>query len=316
MISEQSIIDTLKQAFPDNIGDDAAVLPISPTKALVISKDLLVENIHFRRCYFKPEDLAYKALHVNLSDMAAMGVKPTAVMLGLAISSNNEPDVAEFLQVFTDACKDAEVRLIGGDTTASESQLFISVTVMGEGLLSAIKYRHTATAGDVICIAGDLGYSRLGLMALEQQLSGFETFKQASLRPKALVAEGCWLGCQEGVTAMMDISDGLALDLEKLCLASALGANVDLDKIILHQTFESACHQLALSPLEVALTGGEDYSLLFTVKADAIATISAEFKKSCGYEFKVLGQMAEGKAVTWLRAGEAEAVILKPYSHF
>ena len=161
MLKESDLIRSLqKHALPApagvwGMGDDAAVLPFNDQESYVLSKDLLVEDRHFRRRYFTPEDLAHKTLHVNLSDIAAMGAAPVFVMMGIALPASIDADWAErFTTSFTQLCAQEGVCLIGGDTTASERDLFLSITIIGRAPSAHLKFRKGAGAGDILCLAG------------------------------------------------------------------------------------------------------------------------------------------------------------------
>lgn len=204
MLDEFSIIEQLKSNFSIfnskdlfGIGDDAAVIFYIDNNAYVISTDSLVENRHFRLNYYTPEQLAHKCLHVNLSDLAAMGAKPRFVLLNLAVPLNLRTDwVQTFLNKFSLLCQEMGVIVIGGDTTASGSELFINLTVIGECVRSKLTFRNTAKPGDMIMLAGRVGYAYLGLTALEKGVEGLDLYKNFSLLPKARVAEALWLGEQ------------------------------------------------------------------------------------------------------------------------
>lgn len=295
MLNEAKIIDNLKQNFmiPGGIGDDAAIFG-----DYVISKDLLVEDIHFRCKYVDPISLGYKALQVNLSDIAAMGAKGVYVLLGIAIPKDYAQYVEDFLKSFSDSCKAENIQLIGGDTTASEDKLYISITIIG--ITKNPILRNGAKVGDLICVFGDLGHAHIGLQAFEKSLDGFDEFKKAFLWPKAKNAEN-----NISVTAMMDISDGLLVDLKKLCKASKVAAQIDLDSFKNTPAFYNACKELELDPLAVIINGGEDYGLLMTMSPDAVISPP----------LRVIGKIIEGN--------EGEVIFKKPinltlreFSHF
>jgi thiamine-monophosphate kinase len=316
MLSEANIIEYLHAEFPTNIGDDAAVIPLSETSSYVLTKDVLIEDVHFRRVYYDPASLAHKALHVNLSDLAAMGAKPQFVLLGLSIPASYEKEIHEFLKGFSKACKDASVILIGGDTTQSPDKLFISITAIGVAETSKIKYRNRALPGDVICFAGVLGHAHLGLMALEAEVKGLQTFKKVCLKPIARLQEGAWLSHKKEVTAMMDLSDGLFIDLQRLCASSKVAANIQLEQLMPSEEFVNACQQLGLDPLQVQLTGGEDYGLLLTVAPEAYANLTTEFKRTLGYDLQSIGHIVPGEGVYFMQQGSPRELLLKPFSHF
>jgi thiamine-monophosphate kinase len=316
MLSESELINSLKTEFPNQIGDDAAVLPFSEQESYVITKDLLVEDLHFRLKYQDPISLAYKALHVNLSDIAAMGAKAQFVLLGIAIPMSTEEYIHQFVKAFAQACKEAGVYLIGGDTTKSPDKLFISVTAIGIAPKQNLKYRHTGTEGNLVCVAGDLGKALIGFTALERKEAGFDVFKEAFLKPKALVQEGQWFGTQQGVTAMMDISDGLFVDLKRLCEASKVAAEINLNYLSITEEFKMACQHLKLDPLSTQVSGGEDYSLLLCVKSDQYLAIERAFKEKFGYGLKSIGHLTKGFGVSFFHDGQPKALTLHPFSHF
>jgi thiamine-monophosphate kinase len=293
MLTEDNIIARLKAGFPDYIGDDAAIIEQSNGQSYVVTKDVLVEDVHFRTSYFDPTSLAHKALQVNLSDMAAMGAKPSFVLLGISIPQSRLQYAEEFIEAFTGLCKKEAVALIGGDTTRSPDKLFISVTAIGIAPSQAIKRRATAKAGDFICVAGEMGSAHLGFIASERALDGLENYKKAFLRPEAKIKEGQWLGTQDSVTSLMDLSDGLFVDLTKLCQASELQAEVDLDLFKPSRGFIDSCKELGLDPVDTMLAGGEDYSLLFTVAPAGYQELTEGFTKRFGYAVKPIGHITK-----------------------
>ena len=316
MQDEAGIIHFLKAAFPEHIGDDAAVLPLTSDTRLVITHDLLVEDVHFRQRYQDAASLAHKALQVNLSDVAAMGAMPLYVLLGLSIPRTDSNNIDAFLTHFTTACKKSKVTLIGGDTTRSPDAFFISVTAIGSLQEKHIKYRHTAQAGDIICVAGQLGDAHLGFTALEQNEPGFNDFKTCFLKPNARINEGLWFGTQNPVTAMMDISDGLFTDLEKLAQASQLGATIHLEKLNPTPEFQAACQHFNLDPITTQLSGGEDYGLLLTVKAQNYPSFAEAFQTRFQYPLKPIGYMHAGDGVQLIKNNQPIHIQLDLFSHF
>lgn len=289
-MNEDKVINFLQQQFlfSDGIGDDAAIL----ANNYVISKDLLVEDIHFRRDYVDSNSLACKALQINLSDVAAMGAKALYVMLGIAIPKNYDEYVDGFLSNFVEECKKHNLILIGGDTTASTDKLFISITIIGT--TNNPKRRRAAKIGDIICVAGNLGYAHIGLQAFERKLVGFERFKEFFLKPKAAMQEALWISEQIAVTAMMDISDGLVVDLKKLCKASSMTGIINIDNLKTTKIFLNTCQDLDLDSLSVQLVGGEDYGLLMTVKAELYEEFASNFLSKFCYPLKKIGKIIAG----------------------
>lgn len=298
MLSEQQVIQKLTQACPSHIGDDAAVLNSTPS--IVISKDILNEDVHFRLRYFTPDALAHKALHINLSDIAAMGATPKYVLLGLGIPKHFEDKVEAFLNAFTEACHKANVILIGGDTTQAKA-LTLSVTAIGETDPKQIKHRHTAKAGDMLCVTGNLGLAYQGLQALEQNTPANKEAIEACLTPTARIKEGIWLGGQASVHAMMDISDGLYLDVKKLCEASSLGAKIDVDNF---------------DDITAALTGGEDYELLFTVDKQHVQALKQAFDAQFTCKMNCIGEIQKDENICFLLDGKPFVPKIKPFLHF
>lgn len=318
LIDEDHIIGVLKNAYPQFIGDDAAVF--SEHDQIVISKDLLVEDVHFRRHYQSPESLARKALAVNLSDIAAMGATPFAVLLGLSAAAEDKIFVDTFLQAFIEACREENVILMGGDTTrAPSNQLFLSLTILGRGHPQTLKYRHTAKINDLIYVAGPLGHAHLGFTALEANRPGFEDYKAHFLNPKARLAEGIWLANQPHVHAMMDLSDGLWVDLNKLLQASKCSALLSVEKISPSENELKAYQDLGLNPIETRLTGGEDYALLFTATAEKSLSLRTQFEAQFGYPLLQIGQIIasnERHDIQLLKENQPVTLALQPFNHF
>lgn len=313
MDRETTIIEELKAAFPGYIGDDAAILPTIEGKAsYLISKDLLIEEIHFRTNYFHPNDLAHKALQVNLSDIAAMGAIPVAILCGIAIPLQQLDYAHHLLRYLIDHCTKAELAWIGGDIVASPTQLMLSITAIGKA--THITYRTTAQVGDCICVAGNLGYAHLGLVAHEQSLPGFEIYKNALLRPYAKIAEGQWLATK--VNTMMDLSDGLYIDLKRLCNASHVKAVIELERLEPTAHFVAACRAMQLDPVETMLIGGEDYGLLCTINYNSYKEVKDIFQLHFGYPLLPIGYITTGHDLHFTYDGLPKQLNLQPFSHF
>ncbi|KTD64600.1 thiamine-phosphate kinase [Legionella shakespearei] len=306
MISEKELIGLVQEQSDGFIGDDAAVLPSLTGERYLISKDLLIEDVHFRIHYFTPQDLAHKALNVNLSDLAAMGAKPLYVLCGIAIPKGLQEYARHFLQSLTLACKEAGIILIGGDTTSSQEHLFISITVLGSAHAETIKYRNSAKVGDVLCLAGNLGFAHLGFTALENNNS--TPYTPYFLRPDARIKEGLWLAKQKCITSMMDSSDGLFIDVNRLCDASGKGAVIDLDKV-------QNCLEPEVS-LQIALEGGEDYGLLFTVNPHSLEELTRQFAEIFNYPLKIIGFITEDQSVSLQKDGQHIDLNITPFTHF
>lgn len=261
------------------VGDDAAVLQYG-NQAVLVSKDLLVENVHFDLAYYPLRHLGYKAAIVNISDIVAMNGKATQMLVGLAVSSKFSVEAVE--EIYTGirlACERYEVDLIGGDTTSSAAGLMISITVIGEAKPEDVVYRSTAKVNDLLCLSGDVGSAYAGLLILEREklvfkanpeiqpeLSGNDYVLERQLKPEAR-PEVLDILKQSGIkpTAMIDVSDGLSSEAIHLCQESGLGCTIFTERIPLDPVTVSVIESFNMNPLMAALNGGEDYELLFTV---------------------------------------------------
>jgi len=262
------------------VGDDAAVLDFRDKKTL-ISTDLLLEGIHFDLAYTPLKHLGYKAVQVNLSDIYAMNGTASQVTVSLGISSKFPLEaVEELYEGIYLACEKYNIDIVGGDTSSSKQGLVISVTSIGYANEADIVYRNGAGEGDLICVSGDLGGAYVGLQLLEREkqiylenpniqpdLEGKDYIVERQLKPEArkdviaLLRE-----IEVKPTAMIDISDGLASEILHICRQSNKGCVLYEDKIPLDpMTYETA-REFNLDPTVCALSGGEDYELLFTVK--------------------------------------------------
>ena len=262
------------------VGDDAAVLDFKGKKVLV-STDILLEGIHFDLAYTPLKHLGYKAIQVNLSDIYAMNGIATQVTISIGISSKFPLEaVEELYEGIYLACEKYNVDLIGGDTSSSKQGLVISVTSIGYADENDIVYRNGAEEGDLICVSGDLGGAYTGLQLLEREkliylenpniqpdLEGKDYIVERQLKPEARkdIIE-LLKDIKVKPTAMIDVSDGLASEILHICKQSNKGCNIYEDKIPLDpMTYETA-REFNLDPTVCALSGGEDYELLFTVK--------------------------------------------------
>ena len=316
MISEEGIIYQIKKSFPDYIGHDTAEIDVPADLCCVVTKDILIDNIHFRTSYVAPKSLAYKALHANLSDLAASGAQPKFIVLGLSIPKSQEAYVYEFVNHFLTLCKSEQVDIIGGDTTVSQSSLFVSITAIGYTKKGHRKTRYGAKKNDLICVTGPIGKSHLGFLALENKINGLLEFKESFLFPKAKVREGIWLGKHDAITSMMDISDGLFIDLKRLAETSKVSAEINLSKLPLSDDFIKACEFLKLNPFNTLLIGGEDYGLLFTIQNEHLTKISHQFFNTFCYQFHCIGNIEDGDGINIKKCGSKMNLSLKPFSHF
>jgi len=252
-----------------SIGDDAAAFRAKKGFLTLVSTDALVEGIHFDLRYFSPEDLGWKALAVNLSDVAAMGGSPRYVTTSIALPGNKNSDwVRRFYHGMLELASKTQVRLIGGDTCRSSQGVFLDLTIIGEVKPSEMLTRKGARPGDSLFVTGELGGSAIGLEILRDHSRLAKRDPEIAhrhLRPSPRNRIGRFLAAHRLATALLDISDGLSTDLHHLCEQSGVGALIDADKIPVCRLSGGLSRLLAATPLDYALNGGEDYELLFTV---------------------------------------------------
>lgn len=274
-----SKIKIYNKSTEKGIGDDAAVINHGDEETLV-SVDILCEGVHFDMTYCPLKHLGYKAAVVNFSDIYAMNGTPTQIVVGMGISSKYSVEaIEEIYRGIRLACDQYHVDLVGGDTTASKSGLFLSITVIGKAKKEDIVYRNGAKPNDLLCVSGDLGAAYTGLLILEREkaafmedpnmqpeFAGYDYILERQLKPEArwdIVKRLKDAGVKP--TAMIDISDGLASEVLHLCKESKVGCNVYEERIPMnHKTIQTA-KDFNIVPCVAALNGGEDYELLFTV---------------------------------------------------
>jgi len=329
-LGEFGLIDHLTQNIQlknkstrKGVGDDAAVLDYGHKKMLV-STDMLIQGIHFDLTYTPLKHLGYKAVAVNASDIYAMNGTPRQITIALAVSNHFSVEgLEEFYAGVYLACEKYGIDLIGGDTTSSKTGMCISITVLGEAEEEEIVYRHTAKENQLICVSGDLGAAYMGLQLLEREkivfqdneeaqpdFAGYEYLLERQLKPEArqdIIATLREKNIRP--TAMIDISDGLASEIMHICKNSGVGCNIYEEKIpIDYQTFSMA-EELNMNATVCALSGGEDYELLFTAPLDKydlltalpeISVIGHTCKASEGYTLTTRdGNTFELKAQGW-----------------
>lgn len=281
-------ISELFRSMPSNgfegIGDDCSVLPIGGEEVLVFTSDMLNEGVHFLTDKSTPYQIGYKSLMVNISDVAAMGAKPVATLLSLALPKERFGEWSdEFMRGYKKASKRYNVKLVGGDTVSSKSGVCISVTAIGRAPMANIKRRSAAKVGDVVMVTGKLGASAAGLRDV---LEGKLTTKNAKihLMPEAQVVEGEWLGTQSEVHAMCDVSDGIGSDMQHIIEQSKNGVVISEN-----------CVPIARgASFDDALCGGEDYQLLLTVDRRKADDLMRRFEERFGKPLYNIGRVVAG----------------------
>ena len=261
------------------IGDDAAVLDFKGDKVLV-STDMLVEGVHFDLAYTPLKHLGYKSVISNLSDIYAMNGICTQITVSIALSNRFTLESVEELYLgIRAACKKFKIDLVGGDTTSSNKGLIISISAIGRSVNKTITKRTGAKENDLLVVSGDLGSAYMGLQILKREnevfkvnpknqpdLSAYAYLLQRQLKPEARKDVIDFLSTNNIVpTSMIDISDGLSSEILHICKNSNVGCNVYEEKIPVSEELKSACDEFKLHPTTVAMSGGEDYELLFTI---------------------------------------------------
>ena len=281
------------------IGDDAAVLDASEKQTLV-STDLLIEGVHFDLSYMPLKHLGYKAVMVNLSDVYAMNGIAAQITVSIAVSNRFPLEAIEELYAGIQlACETYNIDLVGGDTTSSNKGILISVTAVGKAKKEEIVYRDGAKETDLIVVSGDLGAAYLGLQVLEREkqvfkvdpknqpdLDNYTYLIERQLKPEARKdIAGILKELEVKPTSMIDVSDGLSSELFHICTQSKVGCKVYEEKLPLDPQVISACEEFELDSTMVALSGGEDYELLFTIPI-------ADFDKIKGNpNFSIIGHV-------------------------
>jgi len=262
------------------IGDDAAVIDAG-NNLLLLSTDLLLEGVHFDLTYMPLKHLGYKAAVVNISDIAAMNGIPKQMTISIAVSNRFSLEaIEELYRGIRMACDKYNVDLVGGDTSSSVSGLLISVTITGEAAREEIVYRNGSKEGDLLCVTGDLGGAYAGLLILEREkqvykanpnmqpeLTGYEYVLARQLKPEARTdLRNIFREIGVLPTSMIDISDGLASETLHLCYQSNTGCRIYEEKIPMDEETRKLALEFNIIPTVCALSGGEDYELLFTIR--------------------------------------------------
>lgn len=304
--TEDELIDTIRKILSGEApgvrlgpGDDAALVEFGPHLG-VLTADMLVEDVHFERPSFAPRDLGYKAVVANLSDVAAMGGSPRYALVSLALPPDVEPSwVVELFGGAREAADEHGVAVVGGDLSRAPL-VVLSVAVTGEVAAGGAVTRSGAAPGDRVVVTGTLGAAAGGLHLSRADPGEARTVAgstwgrslvAAYFRPTARVAEGQTLA-RAGATAMMDISDGLAMDLSRLCRESEVGATVVLaDVPVAPELFDLAEALSGADPREMALSGGEDFELLATLPASVVERTARRLRDRFGTPLTDVGEI-------------------------
>jgi thiamine-monophosphate kinase len=282
------------------IGDDAAAWQPSRSNRSVITTDALVEGVHFTRTSMSAEDVGWRALAANLSDIAAMGARPVLATVAFGFPRDTDPAwVLACYDGIAALAKRARCAIAGGDLTRAPS-VVISITVVGEVRASNLKTRSGARPGDVIAVTGELGLARAGLcLALKRpDLAANPVFApalRAFRTPDPRLRDGRWLGASRHVRSMMDISDGLSTDLARLCVASGVGAIIE--HVPVHNAARAVAEATGDDDESWALGGGEDFELLVCVDKRAFTHLAGRFRAHIGRDLVAVGRISDDAGV-------------------
>lgn len=323
---EREIIARIRKAAGNSddlvvgIGDDCAVYRTASGRVSLVTTDTMVEGVHFDLAWHPPTALGRKAAAVNISDIAAMGGLPRFALLSLAVTpATGSQWLDAFMTGFQAVLAEHDVVLIGGDTVQSGHESVFSITVIGEMAEGELLTRKGARAGDVVLVSGFLGEAAAGLvlcrLGLWQDIA-WQSLVGAHLDPAPQVALGRVLAASGMVHAMQDLSDGLATDLAHICAESGVGAVVAAENIPLSPALWRAAEACDHSALDWALSGGEDYQLLFTVDAQQVVPLCNLVREKTGRELFVVGCIVADGGVFLEEAGRRREISYRGYEHF
>jgi len=308
------------------VGDDAAVIDHFG-KQTVVTTDLLIEGVHFDLAYTPLKHLGYKSVVVNLSDIYAMNAVPTQITMSIGVSSRFSVEALdEFYEGVYAACEEYGVDLVGGDTCSSQKGFIVSVTALGEVTSDKLVLRSTAQKGDLICVSGDLGAAYIGLLFLEREKKIYLESPQVQpdlenesyvigrlLKPKARNDIQAFLEDSQIVpTSMMDISDGLSSEILHVCSKSGVGCVIYEEKLPIADASKNAAYKFQIDSTACALSGGEDYELLFTIRQEDYEKITLN------EQISVIGYIteAEQKPAIITKGGNTHPITAQGWNAF
>ncbi len=311
-MNEQEFVNFLQQTFPfsrgTGIGDDASIVKVSPDDgSQLITTDMLVEGVHFSLDYFSLRELALKSLAVNLSDIAAMGGTPGYFYLGLGFPQQLPKEQAmEFFKGLEEGCQKWNVELAGGDFSLSPVMM-VSITMIGN--TDTPVYRHNAQTNDLVGITGVTGESGIGLKLLQQgKRKGYFETKHLTVNPE--IENGRILSGY--VNSMIDVSDGVLLDLNRILTASGKGARIRYEDVPVTQEIRNICREFKWDEYKTVLAGGEDYTLLFTISEENESRLKEE-----KIDYHIIGRINENSGELIVEhEGKTLAMDVLGYDHF
>jgi len=285
------------------IGDDAAIIK-TDNKYIALTTDTLVEGDHFSLKYFTPLQVGKKAVEINVSDIGAMGAKPQYFLVSLVLPEHTEAEIIEDIyKGMRQVGKKYQIEIIGGNITHG-SQLIIDICMIGEAKKENLKFRSSAKPGDSILVSGDLGSSTAGLNLFLKNIEGFTDVKKKHLEPEAKFYKV--KPFLKYINAMIDVSDGLASEVKRICEQSSTGAIIYADSVPVKSSTKEAAKACGKDALDFALYGGEDFELVYTVSKKNLGKVK-------GF---VVGEITTKKGVRIYKDGKEEPIINHGYDHF
>lgn len=325
MIDELSALRRIEERFHKaskgvelGIGDDAAAVRFDTDKLVLATTDSQIEDVHFMKSLITPAELARKAVAVSVSDVGAMGGVPRFILASVGFSEKeNEEFLDGLISGFKSSEEEFELELIGGNLSSS-NKLFIDITVLGEVEPHLMIKRSGANPGDLIYASGTLGDSALGLKILQNKEMGdeYEFLINRHLRPLPRLALGRELAVEQLATSMIDISDGILLDLERITSQQGVGARIEFLQIPTSKEYDECIHQFSDDEYGLALSGGEDYELLFTSHEDRRGDIQ-KISKNLNIQITEIGYVTKDRTIEVLNInGEAAPHPNRGFIHF
>lgn len=327
-IGEFGFIERFSLLFKDlvkdtevGIGDDCAIIPANDHEDWLITTDLLMEEVHFLRNSITPVQLGYKSLAVNLSDIASMGGTPVGSFLSMAIPEDIEVEyLDDFMKGYHQLSAAYQTPLLGGDTTRSVKYLAINICAIGKCAKGKARKRNMAKTGDAICVTGYLGDSAGGLQVLLNKLTSsanHDYLLGKHHQPEPRLKEGLLLAGDPAVHAMMDISDGIASDLKHILKASGVSAKIRTELLPLSRQLIQTAKEQNWNALELAVGGGEDYELLFTVEENKFDSLNKKFQNELGKPIIKIGQILPGNPeILWFNEDKEINLSGTGFNHF
>jgi len=321
-VGEQALVESARRIFKSGgpvrigIGDDAAAFDIGGGKCLVVTTDMLTANVHFP-LGTKPEQIGHKAVVVNLSDLAAMGAKPLALVFSVALPRDLEVDFAKrIMKGMETGAKEYGAYVVGGDLDESR-EISIAGTAFGIAKREELLRRSSAEEGDVVAVTGNFGAASVGLKILLEKMpmKGYENLVKAQLMPNARVKEGMALAKNGSVRAAIDVSDGLSTNLWHLARESKVKLVIDKDKIPVNPLAKKFCLKNGLDIDEFFLFGGEDFELIFTAKRKKWTSIEKTLKR-LGTGATEIGSVEKGRGVILIEGKKTRPLEDRGFEHY